>query len=358
MKLTRILTTAAIAALPLFASAATLIIPAAGTGAGANDSRWQTELTLHNASSRAIPVTLYFHDASGRSAAATIEVAARSTRSIDDVVKTSFSREQATGALVLEVADSDANRLAVASRTFNRSVAGDYGQDIPAVRSTNAAQAGDVAVLVGPSSAAGTRFNFGVFAITDSTVRWELIRANGSVAATREQAYRAGTQLQYVNGVSSFLGASAQDDDTLHATINSGSAIVYGSAVDNRTGDPSYVPSILTRDEIRLTFSGVDLDENGVVDVADLDRDGVTDRPIEIITSLFPSFFRVVAAGEHGEAVTYELISSAADALFVDANGTLQVAATSELRGTTSNLKIRATAGGTSSVLTIPVVFK
>ena len=358
MKLNRILTTAAVAALPLFASAATLIIPAAGTGAGANASRWQTELTLHNTSSRAIPVTLHFHDANGRSATATVEVAARSTRSLDDVVKTSFNREQATGALVLEVGDADARRLAVASRTFNRSDAGDFGQDIPAVRSTDAAEAGDVAVLVGPSSASDTRFNFGLFAVTDATVRWELIRADGAVAATREQTYRAGTQLQYVNGVASFLGASAQDDDTLHATVNSGSAVFYGSAVDNRTGDPTYVPSILTNDEIRLSFSGVDLDENGSIDVADVDRDGVTDRPIEIIASLFPSFFRIVATGEHGEAVTYELISSAADALFVDANGTLQVAASADLRGTTSDLKVRATAGGSSSILTIPVKFK
>lgn len=358
MKLNRILTAAAFATLPIFTSAATLIIPAAGTGAGANDSRWQTELTLHNASSRAIPVTLYFHDANGRTAPASVEIAARSTRSIDDVVKTTFAREQATGALVLEVADTDARRLAVASRTFNRSDAGDFGQDIPAVRATDAADAGDVAVLVAPSSATDARFNFGLFAVTDTTVRWELIRANGTLAATREQAYRAGVQLQYVNGIQSFLGAAAQDDDTLHATVSSGSAVFYGSTVDNRTGDPTYGPSILTNDEIRLAFSGIDLDENGTVDVADLDRDGVTDRPIEIIASLFPSFFRIVAAGEHGEAVTYELISSAADALFVDANGTLQVAATADLRGTSSDLKIRATAGGSSSILTIPVTFK
>lgn len=358
MKLNRILTTAAIASLPIFASAATLVIPAAGTGDGANGSRWQTELTLHNAGSRAIPVTLYFHDANGRGAATSIEVAARSTRSLDDVVKTSFGREQATGALVLEVADADVSRLAVASRTFNRSEGGDFGQDIPAIRSTEAAEAGELAVLVAPSSATDTRFNFGVFAVTDTTVRWELIRANGSIAATRDQAYRAGVQVQYSRGIESFLNVAAQDDDTLHATVNSGSAIFYGSSVDNRSGDPSYVPSILTNTEIRLTFSGVDLDENGTIDIADLDRDGVTDRPVELIASLFPAFFRIVAVGEHGEAVTYELVSSAADALFVDANGTLQVAATADLRGTSSNLKVRATAGGTSSILTIPVTFK
>ena len=359
MNIKRILTTAVLAALPVVASAATLVIPASGTGPGANDSRWQTELTLHNASGRAIAVKIGFHDGDGRDGETTVTVAPRATVTLDDVVHTQFNREAATGALVLEVADADLRRLAVTSRTFNDAGEGrQFGQDVPAINVLDAVDAGEMGVLSAPSSAAATRFNFGLFAVTDTTVRWQLIRANGTVAATKDAAYEAGAQLQYNGGIESFLGTTAADDDTVHAIVTAGSGIFYGSAINNVSGDPSYVPGITARDDIRIAFAGIDLDENGSIDLRDADQDGVVDTRMDIFTSLFPNFFRLVAEGESGEPVTFAVVSSPADAVFIDENGTLQVAPTANLRGTNGELKIRATAGGNTAVLTIPVAFK
>jgi hypothetical protein len=358
MNFKRILTTAALALLPLAANAATLIIPAAGTGAGANDSRWQTELTLHNAGSKPIPLSLYFHDAQGRSNASALTLASRSTVSIADIVHTTFGHENITGALTIEATDSDARRLAVTSRTFNVSEAGEFGQDIPAVNADAAAEAGDTAVLAGPSDAIANRFNFGLFAAADATVRWQLVRKDGSLGGTSDLSYQKNTQVQYAGGAGALFGATGEDNDVIHATVLSGSAVFYGSAVNNATGDPTYVPSILTTEEIRIQFAGIDLDENGTIDVADADRDGIVDSPVEIFASLFPNFFRVVATGENGEKLQLALISTPADAVFTDDNGTLQVAATTNLRGTTGEIKVRATSGSTTQVLTIPVFFR
>ncbi|HEX8154336.1 MAG TPA: hypothetical protein VF698_14475 [Thermoanaerobaculia bacterium] len=357
MKFRTLITAAAMFVLPIVASAATLIIPAAGTGAGANGSRWQTELTLHNASGKSIPLTLYFHDSNGRSSAVAVNLPARSTDSIDDVVRTQFHREQATGALTIEVADADLHRIAVTSRTFNDSQTGQFGQDIPAVETNAAADAGEMAVIAGPSSAGEARFNFGLFAITDTTVRWELIRSNGTVAQSVTRSYTGATQVQHVAGVETLFNATPNDSDTVHAIVTSGSAIFYGSAINNATGDPAYVQGVLTRDDIRIAFAGLDLDENGTIDARDADNDGVVDSTIDIKTSLFPDFLRVVAAGENGEKVTLALISSPADAVFVDDNGTLQVAPTANLRGTTGEMKVRATTATSTAVLTIPVRF-
>ena len=61
MTIKRIITLAAIALLPIAAGAATFVIPAAGTGAGAAGSQWQTELTLHSTSGVAFTAP-YFID--------------------------------------------------------------------------------------------------------------------------------------------------------------------------------------------------------------------------------------------------------------------------------------------------------
>src|SRR5438132_4260811 len=165
------------------ASAATIIVPAAGTGPGANGSHWQSELTLHNAGAAAITATLRFHDSSGAQQTSDVTINARSTITINDIVNTRFGRESGTGAIEITVSDAAANRLAITSRTFNSSASGQFGQDIPAVNVNDAATAGDVVVLQAPSSAADARFNFGLYAVTDAKIRWELVRADRTVVS-------------------------------------------------------------------------------------------------------------------------------------------------------------------------------
>ena len=262
------------------ASAATIIVPAAGTGPGANGSHWQSELTLHNTGAAATTATLRFHDSSGAQQTSDVTINARSTITINDIVNTRFGRESGTGAIEITVSDAAANRLAITSRTFNSSASGQFGQDIPAVNVNDAAAAGDVVVLQAPSSAADARFNFGLYAVTDTKIRWDLVRADGTVVSPlAEQSYAAGTQFQFNQGISNLLGQTEQDNDAVHAVVTSGKVIAYGSAVQNASGDPSFVPGIRVRADVKENFVGVDLDENGTVDVFDADHDGVLDRP-------------------------------------------------------------------------------
>ncbi len=359
IKFHQFLAATSLALMPLAASAASFVVPASGSGPGANDSHWQTELTLHNTGSRELAYSLVFHDQTGASAAVDGKLAARSTTALSDVVSTTFQRSQATGAIEILVADADAKKIAIGSRTFNSSVSGEFGQDIPAVNVTDASATGDVSVLVPPSSASDFRFNFGLYAVSDATVHWELLRADGTVAATKDGSYKGGTQLQYNSGVATFFGSEAKDDDAVHATVTSGKAIFYGSAINNLTGDPSYVPSIRTREDIRINFLGVDLRENGHIDVPDADHDGVLDQAIDIFTEGYPNYFRVVAKGENGEPVTLQIVDVTGDAAVIDTNGTIAYAATGDRKGSSAVLKIRATgADGESSILSIPVNFR
>lgn len=357
MNIKRLITATSIALLPLAASAATFVIPAAGSATGANGSRWQSELTLHNSGPQAITATIRYQEGLITTDAISITVPARATKSLDDIVAVSFHRQGSIGALIVDVPDRDAIRLALGSRTYNVSIDGEFGQDIPAVNVTNAAIAGDINVLSGPSSAANYRFNFGVFSL-GAMVRWDLVRADGTVTATKTLTYTANQHAQYNLGVQSLFGAEPQDNDTVHAVVTGGKAIFYGSSINGATGDPTFVPSVRTRDAIAINFLGLDIDENGTIDLADANHDGVLDAPLEVTTSMFPSIFRVVAQGEFGEAVTFEIVSApVGGALFITAD-TIQMGASGDLKGTSGELLVRATAQGGTSVLTIPLRFR
>lgn len=352
MNVKRILTTLIATLLPLAASATTLLIPASGTGPGANGSHWQTELTLHNTSVSTIQATLTFHDSLGASGTSAVSIAPRATLAIADVVASRFGRESATGAIEITFDSAFAKKLTVSSRTFNKLDAGEFGQDIPAVDSASAPATGDVIVLSGPSSATDAHFNFGVYAINAATVRWDLIRADGSVATTREVSYAAGTQAQYSAGVSAFLNASPADNDTVHAVVTSGNAVAYGSIINNASGDPSYVPGVIARNDTRIQF-GVDFGANGTVDVVDADHDGILDHSIDVQTGTFPVAFRVAVTST--SPATFELINAPDGLRFFDTNGGIFWQPSASSGGTTLNLKIRVTADGATDIITIPV---
>ena len=357
MKFRNLIPTAALALLPFTASAATIVVPAAGTGAGANNSQWQSELTLHNAAPRATTLSVAFHQDKQLLGPVAVTLNARQTLSIEDIARTKFNVTGGTGALVIEVADRDARSLAITSRTFNASEAGELGQDVPAIDVVNAARAGDLAVLPASSDVANNRFNFGLYAVDAANVTWEVVRANGTVAATKSVSYAAGQHIQYGSGIDTFLGVASADNDTVLARVTSGKAIFYGSII-NVSGDPTFVPGVRTRDDVVIQFAGVDLDENGTIDIADANHDGVLDAPIDVYTSLFPSYFRIVANGEFGETLTYEILSSPAHAVLLDASGTTQVTGSGELKDTLGELQVKITTGGSSTIVTIPVKFR
>jgi len=353
MNFKRILITIMATILPLAAGATTLVIPASGTGPGSNGSQWQTELTLHNTSASAITATLIFHDTTGAGGTATVDVAPRATVSVADVVATRFGRSSATGAIEVTFDSAFAQKLTVSSRTFNKSSSGEFGQDIPAVDATSVPDAGSIVVLSGPSSATDAHFNFGVYAVSAATVQWELLRADGTIAASKEVSYAAGSQIQYGNGVETLFGKLPQDNDTVHVIVTNGRALAYGSVINNASGDPTYVPGVLARADLRINFEGVDFGDNGKISVPDANHDGVLDHSIDVQTGTWPIAFRVVV--DSTTPATFELLNAPSELRFFDARGGLTWSPNALSAGTTLNLKIRVTADGVTEIITIPV---
>ena len=352
MSIKRIITLAAIALLPIAAGATTFVVPAAGTGAGANGSQWQSELTLHSTSSFPMTVNLTFHDRNGAAETSSVTLAPRNTVAIADIVKTRFGREAATGAIEIVVDDAFATKLAIASRTFNTSENGEFGQDIPAVNLADASVAGDSIVIAAPASVIDNRFNAGLYAAAAANVRWELVRADGTLARSVVTDYAAGTQIQYGNAVETIFGATPANSDSVVAVVTKGTVIGYGSAINNRTGDPTYVPGVETTSDIRVQFLGVDSNLDDKVEIADANHDGVLDSPLTVYnSSAWPNTFRLLVNGNN---VSFELLTQRPD-LTISQDG--YVIWKPSGNATIDSLKIRVTVDGVSDVVTIPINF-
>ena len=353
--LKRIVGITSLALLPFTAGAATLIVPAAGTGPGASGSQWSSELVIHNASSSAASIDLVYHDANGATKPKSFVVGPHTTVTSPDVVRNVFGLASGTGAIEIDVDDAAASHLAITSSTLNTSSNGVFGQDIPAVNVTDAAGLGDLSVITGPSFALDFRFNFGAYAVTDATISWQLIRSNGAVAAAKDVDYKAGTQFQYNNGIVTLLGSTAADGDVIYATVTKGKAIVYGSSINNLSGDPTFVPGIRIRADAHVAF-GVDVNEDGSIDIKDANNDGVLDSPVDLFTFGFPNYFRVVFPGQSN--VKVELAEPAPDVLLLDDKGTVEWAPPVGQRGTTQALRLKVTVNGITDVITIPARVK
>lgn len=346
-----------LAAGTLFAAQPDLVVPAVGSGPGAAGSQWKSELVFHNAGADVATATVTLHSATAVIGTASVSVGPRSTVSYADAVAELFGKSDTFGALAIDVATAAERKLAVSSRAVNLSSGGEYGQDVPALDRTAAMVIGDTAVITGPRRASLARFNAGVFASDASTVQWSLVRGDGSVAATKTISYLAGEQKQYNAVVDSLFGSTPADNDVVHAKVTSGSAYFYGSTVNNATGDPSFVHAVRTRENLQVIVNGIDLDENGSVDVRDANGDARIDQPIEVQTRAFPNFFRIIASDPEGAALTYQLIGASSDVrIFPD--GTIQWAPGANLAGTSSTLTVRISDGIDSIDVVIPVIFR
>lgn len=357
MKIQRLLAATLVALAPLAASAASFIVPIAGSAQGADNSRWQTELVLHSSSSTPIHATLLFHDRTGTVATSEVDVAPRATLSIADVVNSRFGLDNVTGAIELQVADTAARKLVITSRTFSHSDHGDLGESIPAVRADSAPKAGTSLVIAAPSSAADFRLNVGLYAVTDASVRWDLVRADGSTAATRTLDYAAGTQTQYNPSSTALFGTPAEDNDSVIAAIQSGSILAYGSSVANATGDPSYIPALATDSDIVIPFIGIESGLSGGVTIADADHNGVLDQSLNLHAGPWPNSFRILIGGTGSDVPHFELVNPSSEITLLGDSGYILWSPQGKSYGSTGSLQVRVTVGNTSEIVTIPVTF-
>ena len=233
---------------PIALTSEPLWIAAAARVEGANDTNWRTDMEIFAGSPAPGALAVgWYGTAGGAPREAELSVSTGPCQRVEDVLDEVFSSDGA-GALRIE---ADHGELAVTSRTFNDPGDETYGQYIPAVPESDVLTWGETARLVqlahSPDRHEGFRTNLGFVNTTAqaTTLFVELRDWDSSVIGSLRVnlAPRQVTQLNNVfNGMTDRVLQSAY---ALVATSTGGAAyLAYASVVDNRSGDPIYIPAV------------------------------------------------------------------------------------------------------------------
>ncbi|RLE20353.1 MAG: hypothetical protein DRJ65_18410, partial [Acidobacteria bacterium] len=171
-------------------------------------------------------------------------IPAGQTRTFSDVVGT-FLGTGGTGAIRITAPET----VVAASRTFNTSEDGTFGQFIPGMAMSHAINPGGEVRLNGLAGNDSFRTNLGFANASDSsaTLSVDLIAADGSVIGHINAALQPWGWLQ-LNKV--FETAGTDNVEAASATVRNVSAdakvFAYASVVDASTGDPTFVSETST----------------------------------------------------------------------------------------------------------------
>jgi len=246
-----------------------LYIPGSAHANGASGTQWRSDVEIHNPGSTTATyrIELLKRDQANSSPQAkTYSLAAGHSVRYSDALNTLFGF---TGAAALRITPS-AGTITVTSRTYNEASGGTYGQFIPAVPASSAISSGDSVPLIqladSASTSSGYRTNIGFVNTTNKTisVKADLYDGSGTKLGTKLVTLRAYEYKQIDRIFRSVTANTLNNCYALLSTSTSGgSFLAYGSVVDNRSGDPVYVPATVGGRQV----------ENGLVAYYPLDGD-------------------------------------------------------------------------------------
>lgn len=225
------------------------VVAASAHAPGLNLTSWRSDLVLHNPGNDDATADLFFLESradNGDAEPYRVTVPASASLLIADVVASLFTRDGVTGAVLV---GSD-RPLTVSSRTFNDASTGTYGQSIPGV-ATTAAWGGDanlprlVQLAHSPDDDSGFRTNVGAVNLRGTPLVLDLELHTGSgepLGALQLEVPPYG----HVQRSNVFGAVTTERLDDAFARVVAATAggryLVYASVVDNRSGDPVFVP--------------------------------------------------------------------------------------------------------------------
>jgi len=252
---------------------------AQGACPGGVCSQWRTAVWIHNPSTTTTAnVTMYFlerNKANTTPVQQTLTVAPGETKEYLDAVLSPLGVDGKYGGIRV-TSDID---VVVTGRIFDENVpstkggTGTSGQFFAGLPPSMAIGNGSSTDILGMRQDSGTtcgtfRSNFGFQEVTGNgcTVQVQKIDSTGTVLATKSYTIEARAQRQYaITDIGGPLGSNQR----LHVTVTSGDGkvLVFGSRIDNCTGDPSTVEMTATLVSAPSTglFDGVVLTSDGVL---------------------------------------------------------------------------------------------
>ncbi|MFN2237915.1 MAG: hypothetical protein ABR524_00850, partial [Thermoanaerobaculia bacterium] len=208
-------------------------------------ARWRSDMQIFNAGSASVRATLHFFRTGESTAAATQEVELQpgTITSLENIV-TLFGESNVGGAV--QVTTDSTSQLVVTARTFDQQENGTVGQFIPAVTTDDAIGVGDRAIQVlQMEESPNIRSNLGVVEVTGQAVTLEISAfAAESRTTPRVQVQLRPNEFRQFNQVLRALNVGNTYNARIAVRVVGGQGRIaaYGSAVDNRTQDPTYIP--------------------------------------------------------------------------------------------------------------------
>ncbi|HET8796941.1 MAG TPA: hypothetical protein VFO89_04605, partial [Thermoanaerobaculia bacterium] len=213
-------------------------------------SNFHSDMRIFNAGSSPVTITLHYQPQTGDPTAPPAPVQrtidAGKVTAIDNVLPALWNLSRTGGSVRIET-PSDAS-LVVTARTFSRDEQnGTYGQFIPGVTTAQAAGAGERALEVLQLEQSDQfRTNLGLVEVNGQSARVEITAYKPDSKFSTAIAYdmKPNEFIQFGRIFSSMgLGTVYGGRVAVRVLEGSGRVAAYGSVVDNRTVDPTYVPA-------------------------------------------------------------------------------------------------------------------
>ena len=218
-----------------------MVVLAVASNPGAHGTQWRSDLWVQ-AIGPATELELTFLPSDGsQPTVGTFPIPSAGTLALEDVV--GLLGAHGSGALELE---SDADVLAT-SRTYNLTANGTYGQLIP-VQCSPYLYEMRAGTMLGVEGSAERRTNIGMLNPMSQAVdvALRLVSGEGVLLGSRSYHLEPGRHLQ-VNDIFAALHAAGQVNCRVDFEVSGGwvydGIFAYASVVDNRSGDPMYVPA-------------------------------------------------------------------------------------------------------------------
>ena len=210
-------------------------------------ANFHTDMRIYNAASTATNLTLEYFPRSGAAPTPVqMTLQAGEVRAVDNTLLTLWNISGSGGAV--HVVPSTEAPVIVTGRTFSRDTSnGTYGQFIPAVSARDAIGEGERPLeVVQLEESALFRTNVGIVEVTGNPVAVKIsVTGPDSRLTASTEAVLNPNEFRQLDRIFSGFGFSTMYNGRVSVQVIGGSGRVaaYGSIIDNRTQDPTYVPA-------------------------------------------------------------------------------------------------------------------
>ncbi|HEX7151746.1 MAG TPA: hypothetical protein VF618_09685 [Thermoanaerobaculia bacterium] len=208
---------------------------------------WRSDVRLFNSGNAPVTATLQFmNQSSPEIIEKEVTIEPGKVAALDNILQTFFNAPAGAGGSLV-VTTPGQSKLVTTARTYNQTDNGTYGQFIPGITVGEGVGRGERALqILQVEQSDRFRTNVGIVELTGNPVKVEIsaTRPDSKVSVKTELTLR-GNEFVQLNSVLGRFGFGTTYNARIALRVVEGTGRIsgYGSLIDNRTQDPTYVPA-------------------------------------------------------------------------------------------------------------------